>query len=71
MKRTLRLATFPLNKGKYEELRSVIASYTDAKRVFVTRLRQPRLWHLLDRGRSFRDHAKQQGLYQPVSMFTS
>jgi hypothetical protein len=41
----------------------VIAAYTDAKRVFVTRLRQPRYWYLLNRGGSFGDYAKQQGLY--------
>ncbi len=41
----------------------MIAAYTDAKRVFVTRLRQPRYWYLLNRGGSFGDYAKQNGLY--------
>ncbi len=31
MKRTVRLATLPLNRGKYGELCSVIEDYTDAK----------------------------------------
>ena len=63
MKRTVRLATLPLNKDKYDELRTVIKHYTDAKRVFVTHLRQTNLWRLLDRSKSFRDYAKVQGLY--------
>ena len=48
MKRTVRLATLPLNKGKYDELRAIIGHYTDAKRVFVAHLRQTSLWGLLD-----------------------
>ena len=63
MKRTVRLATLPLNKGKYDELCLVIGHYTDAKRVFVAHLRQTSLWGLLDRSRSFRDYAKAQDLY--------
>ncbi len=63
MKRTVRLATLPLNKDKYDELRTVIKHYTDAKRFFVTHLRQVSLWRLLDRSKSFRDYAKVQGLY--------
>ena len=63
MKRTVRLATLPLNKGKYDELCSVVGHYTDAKRVFVVHLRQTSLWRLLDRSKSFRDYAKAQGLY--------
>ena len=49
MKRTVRLATLPLNKDKYDELRTVIEHYTDAKRVFVTHLRQVSLWRLDER----------------------
>ena len=67
MKRTVRLATFPLNRGKYTELVSVVSSYAEAKRQFVGHLRSPSLWALLDRGRSFRDHAKARGWY-PVGM---
>ena len=63
MKRTVRLATLPLNGTKYAELTSVILSYTEAKRRFVGHLRSPSMWALLDRGRSFRDHAKAQGWY--------
>ncbi|WP_276981937.1 hypothetical protein, partial [Ferrimicrobium acidiphilum] len=63
MKRTVRLATLSLNKGKYGELCSVIKRYTDAKRVFVAHLRQTSLWRLLDRSKSFRDYAKARGLY--------
>ena len=63
MKRTVRLATLPLNKDKYDELCLVIGHYTDAKRFFVTHLRQVSLWRLLDRSKSFRDYAKVQGLY--------
>ncbi len=63
MKRTVRLATLPLNKNKYDETRSVIGHYSDAKRVFVAHLRQTSLWRLLDRSKSFRDYAKAQGLY--------
>ncbi|WP_276962705.1 zinc ribbon domain-containing protein [Ferrimicrobium acidiphilum] len=63
MKRTVRLATLSLNKGKYDELYSVIKRYTDAKRVFVAHLRQTSLWRLLDRSKSFRDYAKARGLY--------
>ncbi len=48
MKRTVRLATLSLNKGKYDELRAIIGHYTDAKRVFVAHLRQTSLWGLLD-----------------------
>ncbi|MHB8190323.1 MAG: hypothetical protein ACYDHP_07900 [Ferrimicrobium sp.] len=63
MKRTVRLVTLPLNKGKYDELCSVIESYTDAKRVFVAHLRLTSLWRLLDQSKSFRDYAKAQELY--------
>ncbi len=63
MKRTVRLATLPLNRGKYDELCSVVGHYSDAKRVFVAHLRQISLWRLLDRSKSFRDHAKARGLY--------
>ena len=63
MKRTVRLATLPLNRRKYSELLSLVASYTEAKRSFVSRLRSPSMWALLDRGESFRDHAKAQGWY--------
>jgi hypothetical protein len=63
MKRTVRLATLPLNKGKYDELCAVIEHYTGAKRVFVAYLHQVSLWRLLDRSKSFRDYAKAQGLY--------
>ena len=63
MKRTVRLATLPLNNAKEAALASVILSYTGAKRRFVGHLRSPSLWALLDRGRSFRDHAKEQGWY--------
>jgi len=59
MKRTVRLATLPLNRGKYGELCSVIGHYSDAKRVFVAHLRQASL----DQSKSFRDYAKAQGLY--------
>ncbi|WP_201732213.1 hypothetical protein [Acidithrix sp. C25] len=58
MKRTVRLATLPLNKNKYDETRSVIGHYSDAKRIFVAHLRQTSLWRLLDRSKSFRDYAK-------------
>ena len=44
MKRTVRLATLSLNKGKYDELCAIIGHYTDAKRVFVAHLRQTSLW---------------------------
>ena len=67
MKRTVRLATLPLNKGKYDELYSVVGNYSDAKSVFVARLRQISLWGLLDRSKSFRDYAKTHGLY-PTSI---
>ncbi|WP_052566196.1 hypothetical protein [Ferrimicrobium acidiphilum] len=63
MKRTVRLATLPLNRGKYGELCLVIGHYSDAKRVFVAHLRQASLWGLLDRSKSFRDYAKARGLY--------
>ena len=63
MKRTVRLATLPLNRGKYDELCSVVGHYSDAKRVFVAHLRQTSLWWLLDRSKSFRDYVKAQGLY--------
>jgi hypothetical protein len=58
MKRTVRLATLSLNRGKYDELCSVVGHYSDAKRVFVTHLRQISLWRLLDRSKSSRDYAK-------------
>ncbi|MCL5053211.1 MAG: hypothetical protein M1447_05255 [Gammaproteobacteria bacterium] len=63
MKRTVRLAALPLNRGKYGELYSVVGHYTNAKSVFVARLRQISLWGLLDRSKSFRDYAKTHGLY--------
>ncbi|MHB8189228.1 MAG: zinc ribbon domain-containing protein [Ferrimicrobium sp.] len=63
MKRTVRLVTLPLNKGKYDELCSVIGHYSDSKRVFVAHLRLTSLWRLLDRSKSFRDYAKAQGWY--------
>ena len=61
MKRTVRLATLPLNKGKYDELRAVIEHYSDAKRFFVAYLRQVSLWRLLDRNKSFRDYVLRDG----------
>jgi putative transposase len=63
MKRTVRLATLPLNKGKYGELCSVVGHYVDAKARFVSHLRQVSLWRLLDEARALRDYAKAQGLY--------
>ena len=63
MKRTVCLASLPLNQGKREELQAVIASATDCKRRFVEILRIPRMWHHLDNKRGFRDWAKAQGLY--------
>ncbi len=63
MKRTVRLVTLPLNKGKYDELCSIIGHYSDAKRVFVAHLHLSSLWGLLDRSKSFRDYAKAQGIY--------
>ncbi len=63
MKRTVRLATLSLNRGKYAELCAVIGHYADAKRVFVAYLRQTNRWGLLDRSKSFRDYVKAQGLY--------
>jgi len=65
MKRTVRLASLPLNRRKLEDLRQVMDSYAAAKRVFVAVLRQPSMWHHLEDKRKFRDWAKQQGLYPP------
>jgi len=65
MKRTVRLASLPLNQRKLEDLRQVMDSYAAAKRVFVAVLRQPSMWHHLEDKRTFRDWAKQQGLYPP------
>lgn len=67
MKRTVRLATVPLNVRKRAELCSVIASYAGVKRSFVEALRPSSRWHHLDDKRSFRDWAKAQGLY-PVGV---
>jgi putative transposase len=66
MKRTVRLATLPLNAGKQTELRSVIAVYADAKRGFVRLLHPTGVWHHLDDKRGFRDWAKAEGLYREV-----
>lgn len=63
VKRTVGLATLPINRAKYAELRSVIESYAGIKRRFVNRLRSPAVFYLLDRKQSFRDHAKRQGWY--------
>jgi len=65
MKRTVRLASLPLNQRKLADLRQVMDFYATAKRVFVAVLRQPSMWHYLDDKRTFRDWAKQQGLYPP------
>jgi len=65
MKRTVRLASLPLNQRKQADLRQVMDSYAAAKRVFVAVLRQPSMWQYLDDKRKFRDWAKQQGLYPP------
>jgi putative transposase len=65
MKRTVKLASLPLNQRKQADLRQVMDSYAAAKRVFVAVLRQPSMWQYLDDKRKFRDWAKQQGLYPP------
>jgi len=65
MKRTVRLASLPLNQHKLEDLRQVMDSYAAAKRVFVTVLRQPTMFHYMEDKRKFRDWAKKQGLYPP------
>lgn len=61
MKRTVRLASLPLNQRKLADLRQVMDSYATAKRTFVAVLRQPSMWHHLENKRKFRDWAKQQG----------
>jgi len=63
MKRTVRLATLPLNPGKQAEIRSVVATYTDTKRQFVGRLRSSSMWRHFDDKRGFRNWAKHEGLY--------
>jgi putative transposase len=65
MKRTVCLATLPLNPGKRAALREVLGLYANAKRSFITALRSPSMWHHLDNKRGFRDWAKAQGLYPP------
>jgi len=65
MKRTVRLASLPLNQRKLADLRQVMDSYATAKRTFVAVLRQPSMWHHLENKRKFRDWAKQQGFYPP------
>jgi hypothetical protein len=63
MKRTVRLASLPLNQGKLEALRHVACSYAEAKGVFVGLLRPFSMWHHLEDKRGFRNWAKQQGFY--------
>jgi hypothetical protein len=65
MKRTVKLASLPLNQRKQADLHQVMDSYAAAKRTFVAVLRQPSMWHHLDNKRQFRDWAKQQGFYPP------
>jgi len=65
MRRTVRLASLPLNQRKLADLRQVVGSYAAAKHVFIAVLRQPSMWHHLDDKRGFRDWAKHQGLYPP------
>jgi putative transposase len=65
MKRTVRLASLPLNQRKLADLRQVMNSYATAKRTFVAVLRQPSMWHHLENKHKFRDWAKQQGFYPP------
>ena len=65
MKRTVCLATLPLNPRKRSALREVLGIYAQAKGRFVTELRSPSMWHHLDNKRGFRDWAKAQGLYPP------
>jgi len=65
MKRTVRLASLPLNQHKLADLRKVMDSYATAKRTSVAVLRQPSMWHHLEDKRKFRDWVKQQGFYPP------
>jgi putative transposase len=65
MKRTVKLASLPLNQRKQADLHQVMDFYATAKRTFVAVLRQPSMWHHLDNKRQFRDWAKQQGFYPP------
>jgi len=65
MRRTVRLASVPLNRTKLEDLRQVMESYVTAKRTFVSVLRQLSMWHHLDDKRKFRDWSKEEGLYPP------
>ena len=63
MRRTVRLASLPLNTAKQSAIREVMHAYSDAKGRFVSVLRSPSMWHHLDSKRAFRDWAKRQGLY--------
>ena len=63
MRRTVRLASLPLNKGKRSAIREVMGAYNETKRRFVFALRSPSMWHHLSNKRSFRDWAKSQGFY--------
>ncbi|MDA8271478.1 MAG: hypothetical protein M0Z39_08755 [Actinomycetota bacterium] len=63
MKRTVRLATVPLNAGKRSELEAVIQCFTHIKSVFIQHLRPASMWVHLDDKWGFRDWAKAQGLY--------
>lgn len=63
MKRTIRLASLPLNAGKRTELEAVIQRFTHVKRDLVQELRPAAMWRHLDYKRGFRDWAKAQGWY--------
>jgi putative transposase len=65
MKRTVRLASLPLNQRKLADLRQVMDSYAAAKGTFIAVLYQPTMWHHLEDKRRFRYWAKKQGLYPP------
>ncbi len=63
MKRTVRLATLPLNEGKRASVRELAAAYAQAKDRFLRSLAPTAMWHYLGDKRGFRDWAKSKGLY--------
>ncbi len=63
MRRTVRLATLVLNKNKRDQITGLEHSYAKLKDRFLILLAPSTMWVYLDNKRSFRDYAKQEGLY--------
>ncbi len=63
MRRTVRLATLPINGRKRDQIREVAHTYARVKDRFLLALAPASMWRHLASKQRFRDWAKTQGLY--------